>query len=425
MAGAIGQNKRMVLTEVLGSDTRFVADGAVAQLGERWNRTPEVEGSTPFGSTCRNLAPFMDGAGFFRFLSGPDNRRLGAVAPQPRSVKSSLARISPHRFDRQGQRMAIEGRLIKENIRVRRFEVDHNFIGWRLDKYLANRITGMSRSLAGRVAKGGNVEVYPRRKIKAGTRLRLDDEVVLREELEPEIVQDEQVGRLYEDAMMLVLNKPAGMLVHETATVRLNTVTHYLNRQGEAAAEPAHRLDRETSGALVCARTHDSAPLLCGLFADGDPKKVYRALVVDDQRKWAVGAQESIAIGLGKDESSRLGLRMGRGDLEALTHVEVLGRREHPMGELADLRIEIVTGRQHQIRVHLALVGTPIAGDKLYGQSDQFFMDICDHPDDRRLLEQLHFERHALHAWQIALTHPEDGRRLELTAPLPDIFGSL
>ncbi len=318
--------------------------------------------------------------------------------------------------------MAVEGKLIEENVRIRRFEVDHNFDGWRLDKFLANRISGMSRSLAGRVARDGSVEVDPPRKVKAGTRLRLGDRVEIREELEPEVVQDAEVDILYQDDTLLILNKPAGMLVHETATVRLNTVTHFLNRREMEEAEPAHRLDRETSGALVCARTHASAPELCGLFADGDPSKIYRALVVDEQRRWEVGAEESIDIPLGKDDSSELGLRMGRGDLEALTHVEVLGRRDHPMGELADLKIRIVTGRQHQIRVHLALMGTPIAGDKLYGKSDEFFMAICDRPEDESLLDQLHFSRHALHAWQISLTHPADGRRLEVRAPVPQIF---
>lgn len=313
----------------------------------------------------------------------------------------------------------MQGKRIEENVRVRRFEVDHNFDGWRLDKFLANRITGMSRSLAGRVACDGNVEVHPPRKIKAGTRLRLDDLVILREELEPEVVQDEQVTTLFEDDGLLIINKPAGMLVHETASVRLNTITYYLRRRGLPEAEAAHRLDRETSGALVCARTAELAPPLCGLFADGDPEKVYRSLVMDPDHRWKIGERETIETPLGFDERSPLPHKMGRGDLEAITHVEVLGRRAHPMGEMADLKIQIITGRQHQIRIHLALQGTPVAGDKLYGFDDQFFMDICDHPDDESLFERLPFRRHALHAWKISLTHPVEGHRVEVEAALP------
>ncbi len=318
--------------------------------------------------------------------------------------------------------MTIDGTLIEENIRERRFEVDHNFDGWRLDKYLANRIDGMSRSLAGRVAKGGNVDVIPRRKIKAGTRLRLDDIVIVREELEPEIVQDHQVSILYEDEAMLVLYKPAGMLVHETATVRLNTVTHYLDRRGFEGAEPVHRLDRETSGALVCARQNRFAAPLCELFAGDDPDKVYRALVVDSDRRWRSGDCESIDIPLGFDESSDLPHKVGRGDLEALTHVEVMGRRKEEAGELADLKVTIETGRQHQIRVHLAMQNTPVAGDKLYAMDDEFFKAICDHPDDDELLAKLPFSRHALHAWKISLSHPVEDKRVSVEAPLPQIW---
>lgn len=318
--------------------------------------------------------------------------------------------------------MVSDGKLIEENVRVRRFEVDHNFDGWRLDLYLANRIDGMSRSLAGRVAKRGSVEVFPERKVKAGTMLRNEDVVILREELEPEIVQDEEVSTLYADESMLILNKPSGMLVHETATVRLNTIQHYLNRQGFEEAEAAHRLDRETSGALVCARTKDAAPRLCGFFADGTPTKTYRTLVVDPDHRWQVRERESIETPLGFDERSKLPHKMGRGDLEAITHVEVLGRWDHPKGELADLKVQIVTGRQHQIRVHLALQGTPVAGDKLYGEDDKFFMAVCDYPDDEELLERLHFRRHALHAWKISLPHPVEDRVVEVEAPLPLIF---
>ncbi len=320
--------------------------------------------------------------------------------------------------------MAVDGRLIEENIRERRFEVDHNFDGWRLDKFLANRIDGMSRSLAGRVAKGGDVEVIPRRKIKAGTRLRNEDLVILREELPPEVVQDDEVSILYEDEAMLVLYKPAGMLVHETATVRLNTITHYLERQGFDEAEPVHRLDRETSGALVCAREHQFAAPLCELFAGDDPHKVYRALVVDPSGKWSPGQTMKIDIPLGFDDDSDLPHKVWRGELEAQTRVEALGRRQGEAGELADLKVTIETGRQHQIRVHLAMQDTPVAGDKLYEMGDEFFKNICDHPEDEMLLSKLRLPRQALHAWRISITHPLKEHRIEVQAPLPQIWSA-
>lgn len=319
--------------------------------------------------------------------------------------------------------MTEQGKRIEENIRIRRYEVDNNFDGWRLDQFLANRIDGMSRSLAGRVALEGGVEIIPARKVKAGTKLRDEDVVILRETLPPEVVQDEEASILYGDDALLIVDKPSGMLVHETAAVRLNTITHYLERQGFAGAEPAHRLDRETSGALVCARRPEFVAPLRGLFAGDDPKKVYRALVVDPEGVWQPGTLLRIDAKLGFDASSPLPMKVSHGNLSAVTHVEVLGRQAHPMGELADVKVRIETGRQHQIRVHLAMQGTPIAGDKLYGMSDEFFMDVCDHPDDEELLSQLHFRRHALHAWQISITHPVSGERITAEAPLPPIWG--
>jgi RluA family pseudouridine synthase len=314
------------------------------------------------------------------------------------------------------------GRLIVENVRERSFEVDNNFDGWRLDKFLANRISRISRSFAGRIAKEGDVEVVPPRKIKAGTRLREDDVVIVREELDPERVQDHEVDLLHRDAALIVVSKPSGMLVHESSTVRLNTVQKYLERAGFAEAEPVHRLDRETSGVLVCAASREVVPELRGMFATTHPDKVYRALVVDPEGVWQVGERRTIDTPLGIDPDSVLDLKMGRGELDAVTHVQVLGRLEHPFGPMADLRVVIETGRQHQIRVHLAMQGTPIAGDKLYGIDDAFFMAICDRPEDPQLLERLAFDRHALHAWQMRLRHPATEEMVEFEAPLPAIW---
>jgi 23S rRNA pseudouridine1911/1915/1917 synthase len=325
------------------------------------------------------------------------------------------------------------GRLITKNVREREFEVDTNFDGWRLDKFLANRIPRLSRSFAGRIAKDGDVEVIPPRKVKAGTRLREDDVVILREELEPERVQDHEVEWIYEDDALIVLSKPSGMLVHESASVRLNTITKYLERQGYAEAEPVHRLDRETSGVLVCAARHKFVPELREMFATTHPEKIYRALVHDPEGVWQPGDKRTIHVPLGFDPTSALDIKMGMGRLEATTHVEALARLEsgrvssdhvQSFGPMADLRVVIETGRQHQIRVHLAMQGTPIAGDKLYSIDDAFFMAICDEPDNAALLARLPFDRQALHAWQMRMAHPVTGEMMEFEAAVPGIWGA-
>jgi RluA family pseudouridine synthase len=312
------------------------------------------------------------------------------------------------------------------NIRERRFPVDSNFHRWRLDSFLANRLGRLSRTRANHIARFGDLRIEPPRTIKPAMRLQWGDVVILRERLDAEHVQDDEVVVIHRDDHIIAVSKPAGMLTHETASQRLNTVDAYLRRQGWHEAESAHRLDRETSGVMLCAARRDLIRPLRELFASDHPTKTYRALVLDPRGVWQPGARRTITDPLGP-VGGVLSVRMGPGALHATTHVIVHGRKEHPtFGHMADLEVRIETGRQHQIRVHLAMQGTPIAGDKLYGQTDQFFMDICDHPDDPALLSQLPFTRHALHAWQLALPHPTTGAHLLLVAPLPDdVWGSL
>ena len=302
------------------------------------------------------------------------------------------------------------------NIRERRFDVDHNFDGWRLDRFLANRIGRLSRSRAGDIARYGDVEIFPPRKVKAGTRVRLGDVVVVRQHLPDEAVQYDEVELLHADDALIVVNKPAGMLVHEAANVRLNTVQMFLEERGFDGAEPAHRIDRETSGIVVCAASPAWVHPLREMFATTHPEKVYRALAVDPKELWQPGPPHTLDTPLRLADETVLGIRMVPGNLEATTHVEFVARR----GELADLRVTIETGRQHQIRAHLQLFGTPIAGDKLYTHDDQFFMDITDRPDDPELLARLPFPRHMLHAWRIAFAHPATGQRVSFEAPLPE-----
>lgn len=316
------------------------------------------------------------------------------------------------------------GALITENVRVRRYDVDSNNDGWRLDRYLTQCMPRISRSLAGRIARDGDVEVIPRRKIKAGTRLRNGDVVIVRHELAPERVQDAQVEIIYRDKALIVVGKPSGMLVHESSSVRLNTIQKYLERAGFEQGEPVHRLDRETSGVLICAGRRDLVPQMRGLFATAHPQKIYRALVLDPDGQWRVGERRCIETPLGTDPSSRLEVKMGVGTLEARTYVEVMGRVEHAFGPMADLRVRIETGRQHQIRIHLAMQGTPIAGDKLYSLDDAFFMAIHDSPEDPELLARLPFNRHALHAWRLSMPHPDSGERVEFEAALPEIWNA-
>ena len=114
--------------------------------------------------------------------------------------------------------------LIQDNVRERHYPVDSNFSGWRLDRFLSARLARLSRDKANEIAKHGDVTILPdRRKPKPSLKLQVGEVVVLREHLSPEWIQDAQVEVLYEDEDLVIVNKPAGMLVHESASVRLNT----------------------------------------------------------------------------------------------------------------------------------------------------------------------------------------------------------
>ncbi len=316
-----------------------------------------------------------------------------------------------------------DARLIQDNVRERSFPVDSNFVGCRLDRFLSLRLARLSRSKANSIIRFGDLEIVPSgRTPKPSLRLQTGESVVLRERLEPEWVQDAEVDILYEDDDLIVVNKPAGMLVHESASVRLNTIQAWLLRQGYMHAEPAHRLDRETSGVLICARVPDMIPVLRDLFASDHPEKIYRALVHDRDNIWSEKQRTTVRVPLGPVHGEVLTVRMGEGTLESCTHAEFLRGGAHvEHGEMSDLKVTIETGRQHQIRVHLEMMGTPIAGDKLYGQSDEFFMAMCDEPNNTELLGTLPFARHALHAWQLVMPHPKDKKKImHFIAPLPE-----
>eukprot|EP00898_Chlorokybus_atmophyticus_P005857 jgi/Chlat1/6272/Chrsp44S05777 len=308
--------------------------------------------------------------------------------------------------------------LLEDNVRERRFEVHPNFAGWRLDQFLSFRVGRMSRTLAQKVIKYSDLTIEPatRNKAKPSTRLHAGEVVVLREHLGAERVQDAEVRVLYKDSAVIILNKPAGMLAHQSTKVRLNTVEMYLRRNGFPDALTAHRLDRETSGIGPIRR----------MFNDrGAIEKTYRALVLDPNVRWPLGHFETITIPLGPNRNPYAVPRTTRGSLEAVTHVNVVGRRHHPTtGWLADLEVRIETGRTHQIRAHLSLSGTPVAGDKLYTHDDDaFFSAVSKDPRNPVYLEKLGgFRRHALHAWRVRMRHPVEGWEIKAEAPLPDLW---
>ncbi len=303
------------------------------------------------------------------------------------------------------------------SVRERRFAVEANYNGWRLDHFLTQKISRLSRSQVRRIITSGGVSIEPTRRIKAGTIIRNGEWVIVRQHLGPE-------DDLYDDVVVLVrtpryvaFNKPAGMLIHPTASAYRNTLARYAEERGFGVLHVVHRLDRETSGVVLMARTPTAARGLSHAFAIGSVEKTYRALVVDPSGLHQPGMRGAIDVPLGFDEASALPtLKIHRGLWQAHTFWRCVARH----GDRAELLVNIEHGRQHQIRAHLALYGTPIVGDKLYLHGEAYFLQWADGTADPSVLAA---PRHALHAERL-IVHESTGE-LVFEAPIPMLFESL
>jgi len=225
---------------------------------------------------------------------------------------------------------------------------------------------------------------------------------------------------LYEDDALLALDKPTGLPVHPSASYHKNTLTYLLRqRYGDEPPQIAHRLDRETSGILLCGRTLDAE----------------RSLKMDFENRRVSKRYVAIVRGVMPDDSGRIDLPMDRAkeglhilmevtpDGEGYpcsTRYRVLARRDD--ATLVALAPE--SGRQHQLRVHLAAIGFPIVGDKLYGpEGAQAFLDYIETGMTPELRDRVGHERQALHAYQLCFTHPSTAEPTTLEAPLsPDLL---
>jgi 23S rRNA pseudouridine1911/1915/1917 synthase len=290
-------------------------------------------------------------------------------------------------------------------------EVPQGDQGMRLDQFIQRHISRLSRTRVRDIIHRGVID-RTGKSAKPAQRVRVGEVFSWRRQVEPEELRPMDLRIIHEDDEVLGLNKPGDLVVHPTAKVWRNTVTAWL-RDNNPTAKIAHRLDRETSGVLVCGKG-PGAQWLKERFRLGQAKKTYWAIV-----KGEVDFEEQrVDLPLMLDETSPLKVKMCvdkvRG-LSSVTHVRVLERlRGHT---LVECRPE--TGRQHQIRVHLFALGFPLLGDKLYGVSEAIFKESADHGSTLRVRQATGAARHMLHAFSLEVKTPR-GEELVLCAPLHD-----
>jgi 23S rRNA pseudouridine1911/1915/1917 synthase len=297
------------------------------------------------------------------------------------------------------------------------FVVEPNYAGWRLDRYLSEKIRRLSRErLHGIIQRGVLCE---ERRLKPSTPVYPGLTFRIRRPASQEPETPTALPVLFQDDWLLILDKPAGLPIHPTARYHKGTLVSLLReRFGEAFAEPAHRLDRETSGVVVCGRTTESCRVLGRLFVSRDVHKEYLALCEGHPPEDSFHVDAPIAEGT---ELIRIAVRIDPvAGKESRTRFQVLQRFSRDGAPFALLRCLPETGRQHQIRIHLREAGFPLVGDKMYGPDPGYFDRFSKRCLEPEAWVRLRLPRHALHAAHISFPHPGTGRSVSFESPLPE-----
>ncbi|MBX3270950.1 MAG: RluA family pseudouridine synthase [Sandaracinaceae bacterium] len=296
---------------------------------------------------------------------------------------------------------------------VLEFTVPPELAGLRLDRFVQARIPRLSRTRANEIVRACAVHPDGRAR-RPSERVRAGENVILcRPSFEEPRVPTE-LGVVYEDDALLVVDKPPGLPVHPSASYHKHTLTYLLReRYPQAPPHLAHRLDRETSGVLVCAKTLDDERAIKAQFERRETAKTYLAIVRGELRDAEGVIERPIAR---PDEGLHLLMAVRDDGAPALTRFRVVDRA--PGHTLVALHPE--TGRQHQLRVHMAWLGHSIVGDKLYGpEGPAPFLEYVEAGEvGPELRARLGHERQALHAHRLTVAHPRSGARLSLVAPL-------
>jgi 23S rRNA pseudouridine1911/1915/1917 synthase len=299
-------------------------------------------------------------------------------------------------------------------------EIPPELAGSRLDSALARLLPQHSRTrIKGWIEEGavlvGRQRSRPKDRVEAGTRIRVQ---VREPEPEGEVKAEAIELRLaYEDADVLVIDKPAGLVVHPGAGNPSHTLQNALLGYDPALAQVSragliHRLDKDTSGLLVVARNAEAQTSLARQLMARTMSREYLAVCVG-----VMTGGGTIDAPIGRNRSDRLRMAVRGSGRPAVTHYRVLARfRAH-----SHLSVQLETGRTHQIRLHLSHLKYPIVGDPVYGGRFAQPKGASE-----SLVDTLRaFKRQALHAACLGFDHPRTGKRLELESPVPADFAKL
>jgi 23S rRNA pseudouridine955/2504/2580 synthase len=292
--------------------------------------------------------------------------------------------------------------------RATTLEVGEESEAQRIDNFLLRRLKGVPKSHVYRVVRSGEVRVNSAR-VKPDYRLRIGDRVRVppvrtgdaRKVAIPRLLA---LKVIYEDASLLVVDKASGIAVHGGSGVSYGVIESLRAARPEAKMlELAHRLDRDTSGLLLIAKKRSALVELHRMLREGEVEKIYVAVVKGTPARKQFDITEALHKYVNAKGERRVAVK--EGGLSAVTKINLLQKSK----DFSLVQLRLMTGRTHQIRVHLAHAGHPVLGDDKYGDFEL-----------NRALARQGVKRLFLHARRLAFKHPVDGKRVVLESPLPD-----
>ena len=291
---------------------------------------------------------------------------------------------------------------------LKKIRINEKDVGKRIDSLIPNIESEISRSMVQKLIAENNIKVN-NEKTKSSYKLKLNDEIEINIPEAKEIdlkAQDIPLDIIYEDKDIIVINKPKGMVVHPANGnpdgTLVNAVMSICKDSlsgigGEIRPGIVHRLDKDTTGAIIVAKNDKAHIKLSEQLKNHEVKKTYLALV----RGIIKENEATINMPIARSKKDRKKMDVDKNGKEAITHFKVLGRYKN---KYTLLKINLETGRTHQLRVHLSYIGYPIIGDEVYsnGKNEWDVKGQC------------------LHAWKLEFMHPITGKKISLEAEIPE-----